>query len=196
MNILAFVDTHGSKKAIEAILKKSKQADILVCAGDLTMWGEGTEKWIKMLEQAKKPLIIIPGNHESEREMAEVCKKYPFCIYLHRAAYDFGGYLFFGFGGGGFSERNPEFERIGKRVQADAKGKKIILITHGPPYGTNLDLLPGMGHRGCKSIRHFIEDAKPMAAISGHLHETGGSTDRIEKTFVINPGPLGALLKV
>lgn len=196
MNILAFVDTHGSKKAFEEIVKRSKEADILVCAGDLTMWGKSTEKDIQFFEQAGKPMIIVPGNHESEKEMQEVCRKYPFCICLHRATYDFGGYLFFGFGGGGFSERNIEFERIGRRVQEDAKGKKIILVTHGPPYGTALDFLHSGGHRGCKSIRKFIEDAKPIVAISGHLHETAGSTDLIGKTFVINPGPLGALLKV
>ncbi|MDD4877445.1 MAG: metallophosphoesterase [Candidatus Nanoarchaeia archaeon] len=196
MKILAFVDTHGIKKAFEEILKKSKDADILLCAGDFTSWGKDTEKWIQFLEKAGKPLILTYGNHENEKEVAEVCRKYSFCVYLHRAAYEYGEYLFFGFGGGGFSEKNPDFERIAERVKKDAKGKKLILITHGPPYGTALDYLPSTGHRGCKSIRKFIEEAKPMAAISGHLHETSGRTDLIGKTFVINPGPAGAMLKV
>lgn len=196
MNILAFVDTHGSKKAFEEIVKRAQKADMLVCAGDLTSWGEHTDVALKIIEKAKKPMIIIPGNHEDSRELSHICGKYSFCIYLHRAAYEFGEYMFFGFGGGGFSETNAEFERVSKRVMNDAKGKKIILITHGPPYGTNLDALSGGWHHGCKSIRRFIEDAKPMIAISGHLHETGGSTDMIGKTFLINPGPLGAMLKV
>lgn len=196
MKILAFVDTHGSKRAFDELLKRAKEADILVCAGDLTMWGKNTERNIQFFEQAGKPLVIIPGNHESTREMAYICGKHPYCIYLHRAAYEFGEYMFFGFGGGGFSESNADFERIGRHVERDAKGKKLILITHGPPYGTALDFLPGSGHKGCRSIRKFIEEVKPMVAISGHLHETGGSTDLIGKTFVINPGPWGALLKV
>ncbi|MBU2638220.1 MAG: metallophosphoesterase family protein [Nanoarchaeota archaeon] len=196
MKILAFVDTHGSKRAFDEILKRARQADILVCAGDLTMWGESTEKWIKFLEKAGKPMVIVPGNHESEREISEICKKYKYCIYLHRAAYEYGEYMFFGFGGGGFSEGNADFERIGKHVEKDAKGKRLILITHGPPYGTALDSLPGSGHRGCRSIRRFIEEVKPMIAISGHLHETAGNTDLIGKTFVINPGSFGALLKI
>lgn len=196
MKILAFVDTHGIKKAFEELLKKAKDADLLVCAGDFTNWGSDTEKWIQFLETAGKPLILTYGNHESEKEVAEVCKRYKFCIYLHRAAYEYGDYMFFGFGGGGFSERNIEFERIGKRVMNDAKGKKLILITHGPPYGTMLDYIPSAGHRGCKSIRTFIEEAKPMLAISGHLHETSGKTDLIGKTFVINPGPTGVMLKI
>lgn len=196
MKILAFVDTHGIKRAFDELLKKAKDADLLVCAGDFTNWGSDTEKWIQFLEKAGKPLILTYGNHESEKEVAEVCKKYKFCIYLHRAAYEYGDYMFFGFGGGGFSERNPEFERIGKRVMNDAKGKKLILLTHGPPYGTTLDYLPGSGHRGCRSIRKFIEDANPMLCISGHIHENAGNTDMVGKTFVINPGPMGAMLKV
>ncbi|MDI6737952.1 MAG: metallophosphoesterase [Nanoarchaeota archaeon] len=196
MKILAFVDTHGIKKAFEELLKKAKDADLLVCAGDFTNWGSDTEKWIQFLEKAGKPLILTYGNHESEREVAEVCKKHKFCIYLHRAAYEYGDYIFFGFGGGGFSERNPEFERIGERVKKDIKGKKLILITHGPPYGTTLDYLPSTEHRGCRSIRKFIEEAKPMLCVCGHIHETAGNTDMIEKTFVINPGPFGAMLKV
>lgn len=196
MKILAFADTHGMKPAFDNILRKAKDADILVCAGDFTRWGENTEKWIQYLEKAGKPLILTYGNHESEREVAEACKKHKFCIYLHRAAYEYGDYMFFGFGGGGFAERNPEFERIGERVKKDAKNKKIILITHGPPYGTTLDFLPGLGHRGCMSIRKFIEEAKPMVAISGHFHDTIGKTDIIGKTFIINPGPSGAMLKV
>ncbi len=195
MKILAFVDTHGSKRAFDELLKRSKEADILVCAGDLTMWGQAAEKWIKFLEQAGKPMVIIHGNHESEREMHEVCKKYNYCIYLHRAAYEYGDYLFFGFGGGGFADWNADLERISRHVEKDAKGKKLILVTHGPPHGTALDFLSG-SHRGCKSIRKFIDELKPMVAISGHLHENRGSTDIIEKTFVINPGPFGALLKV
>ncbi len=196
MKILAFVDTHGMKSAFDEILKKSKDADVLVCAGDFTRWGESTEKWIQFLETTGKPLILIHGNHESDREVAAACKKYKFCVYLHRAAYEMGEYLFFGFGGGGFSERNIEFERVAKQVEKDAKGKKLILITHGPPYGTSLDLIDNMRHSGCKSIRKFIEEAKPMACICGHIHETAGSTDLIGKTFIINPGPRGAMLKV
>ena len=81
-------------------------------------------------------------------------------------------------------------------MEKDAKGKKLILITHGPPYGTSLDLIDNMRHSGCKSIREFIENAKPMACICGHIHETAGSTDLIGKTFVINPVIFGAMLKV
>lgn len=196
MKILAFVDTHGIKPAFDEILRKAKDADILVCAGDFTRWGESAEKWIQFLEKAGKPLILTHGNHEGGMEAAAVCKKYKFCIYLHRAAYEYGEYMFFGFGGGGFSERNAEFERVAEHVKKDAKGKKLIVLTHGPPYGTTLDFVPETGHRGCKSIRKFIEEASPMLCICGHIHETAGNTDMIGKTFVINPGPAGAMLKV
>ena len=80
MKILAFVDTHGMKSAFDEILKKSKDADVLVCAGDFTRWGESTEKWIQFLETTGKPLILIHGNHESDREVAAACKNTSFAF--------------------------------------------------------------------------------------------------------------------
>ena len=66
MKILAFVDTHGSDKAINKIREKAKKenADILICAGDVSVFEQNLEKILKKLDSLNKPVLIIPGNHD------------------------------------------------------------------------------------------------------------------------------------
>ncbi len=198
MKLLAFTDVHGSLDAISILQKKAKEADLLVCAGDISEWGEGVERLIQHLGKTGKPLLIIPGNHENENVMGTLCRKFPFCYYIHKGSYEIDDYVFFGFGSGGFSEKDKDFERVAEKFRAAiGKGKKIILVTHGPPYGTKLDYLSGMGHRGSRSLRHFDEEVKPMLHICGHLHENSGNTDMIgNHTLVVNPGASGLIIEI
>lgn len=71
------------------------------------------------------------------------------------------------------------------------KNKKIIFLTHEPPYGTKLDLTtygPAKGkHIGSKPVMWAIKKYKPALNISGHVHETQG-VSRIGKTVCVNVG--------
>lgn len=194
MKILAFADQHGDKAAIKKVLERAKEADLLVCAGDISEWGQNEREILKELQKAGKPMLLIPGNHELEEELKEIAKEFDYVIYLHKGSYKFGEYVFFGYGGGGFAHENKEFERIAKQFQKTIpENAKVILITHGPPYGTELDYIHDR-HTGCKSITKFIETVKPILSISGHLHESFGIKQVVGKTLVINPGPQGKML--
>ena len=59
MKILAFVDTHGSMKSLKKVMKKAKKADIVVCAGDLSIFEEGLDIIIMELNSLKKPVLLI-----------------------------------------------------------------------------------------------------------------------------------------
>lgn len=197
MKILAFVDTHGNKKAINQVLKKVDEVDLIICAGDVSEWGSNIKSILSEFKKTKKPLLIIPGNHEFDEELREECKSFDNVIYLHKGSYTLGNYSFFGYGGGGFAERSPEFESASKKfLKTVSNESKIILVTHGPPYGTKLDSLPGLGHRGCKSLREFIDKAKPLLHICGHLHENAGNQQVVGRTLVVNPGPSGLIFKI
>jgi hypothetical protein len=102
---------------------------------------------------------------------------------------------FMGYGGGGFRQETEEFESIGDRLKEVMQGKKTVFIIHGPPYDTELDKLPS-GHVGNKTIRRFIEDAKPDVVVCGHLHENFGKYDFIGETYVVNPGPEGRMIEL
>lgn len=194
MKILAFTDIHGDKKAVEAVLKKANEADLLVCAGDISDWGKRSKEVLKELEKAGKPMLLLPGNHELADELALVAQKFSYVIYLHKGCYQLGEYMFFGYGNPGFATEEKEFENIAKQFRKTLrKEDKVILVTHGPPHGTELDYIHGR-HVGCKSITKFIQEVSPVVSISGHIHETFGVKQVIGKTLVINPGPEGKIL--
>jgi len=196
MKVLAFVDVHGDINALKNITKKSAEADLLICAGDLSNWGQKLDYLLSLLSKTKKLLLIIPGNHETNKEIKKSCSLFDFAQDLHKASYSLNNYIFFGYGGGGFALSNSEFEGITKKFKKTIKkNSKIILITHAPPYKTTLDKLP-IGHRGCKSIRKFVEDIQPKLVICGHMHENAGNEDKIKKTLIINPGKDGKIIEI
>lgn len=201
MKILAFTDTHGSLLALRRIEQKTitQNPDLLVCAGDISIFEHGIVGIIKRLNKLNKKIIIVHGNHEDSTTFVKISKFFENIIFIHKNYFIEGNILFLGYGGGGFSIVDKEFEKIAntkfKKIIKNNKDKKIILVTHAPPYKTKLDKLVG-GHSGNKSIRSFVEKNKIDLLICGHLHENFGKEDKIKKTRIINPGPFGKIVVV
>lgn len=197
MKVLVFVDTHGNKAALERIVRQAEKVDLLICCGDISDWGQNLKNIFSILSKAKKPLLIVPGNHEMEEELEKVCSSFNYIVYLHQKSYELNNYIFFGYGGGGFALTDPKFEKITKKFKKTLKkNSKVILITHAPPYHTKVDLLNHLGHRGCKSIRRFIEEIQPAFHFCGHLHENNAKRDKVKNTFIVNPGPEGKIINL
>ncbi|MCP3682813.1 MAG: hypothetical protein GY861_09005 [bacterium] len=194
MKIYAFVDTHGDMKGIEKIRKKSEKADLLICAGDITVFEENIERVLKKLDSIGKKILIIHGNHETEETMKTACKLCKNLVFLHKKTYKQDDFLFIGYGNLGFSLEDSAVDRFAKKFRKKVK-EKTVIITHAPPYNTKLDKIWNSNH-GNRSIRKFIEKLEPVVAISGHLHENNGKEDKIKNTKVINPGPYGKLIKL
>lgn len=199
MKILAFVDMHGSLKALKKLVEtiKQKKPKVIVCAGDISIFEQRLDYFIERLSKFGVPFLIIPGNHESGEMLSRACNKSKDAYYLHKQVYDkITDYLFIGNGGGGFSDRDDKFDKISKRFAKEtAKGKKVILVTHQPPYKTKLDRI-GKTYAGNKSYRRFIDKNKVDLVVCGHLHENAGKTDKVGKTFLINPGPYGKIIDI
>lgn len=51
-------------------------------------------------------------------------------------------------------------------------------------------------HVGAENISKFIKKNLIDVAISGHIHETSGKIDKLNKTKLYNPGPKGRLIRV
>jgi len=117
-------------------------------------------------------------------------------INIHKGVFEFQNYIFFGWGTGGFSFIEEEFEAMAKQFKKhyDRK-KKLIFVTHAPIYNTKLDDL-SFGHRGCKSTRKFIEEVQPILTLCGHFHENFKRQDKIKKTLIINPGNDGTIIEL
>jgi len=202
MKILAFTDTHAYLPSINRVIAKAKKEkpDLMICAGDFTLFGNGLDV-VKKLNFGI-PLLMIPGNHEIPEEISFLAKKFSFVKNIHLRHFIFQSYFILGCGGGGFTEHHAEFEQSEKKF-SDAIKKlkvqdhkyKIILVTHQPPYKTKTDLVYG-DYAGSKSIRKFIEKYQPALCITGHLHENFGKKDKIGETLIVNPGPDGMIIEV
>ena len=189
MKILAFTDIHESKTKIENIIKEAKNVDLLICCGDFTYFSHDIKGVLTTLNKLDKPILLIHGNHENEDEVAILCKKFKNIKFIHNKVYYLGNFAFFGHGGGGFSHKDKELDMLSKDVKKKIdKTKKLIFLTHAPPYGTKLDNHPFHGHVGCQSITKAIMELKPIIHLSGHIHETEGKKDKIGNTISLNPG--------
>lgn len=195
MMLLAFVDTHGDDKALEKVKKKAAKADLVLCAGDVTIFENKIKSILREINSFNKPVLIIHGNHEPEERLKRECKKQDNLIFLHKRFYEKENILFAGYGGGGFSLEDKKFEKFAEKIKKKIDGKKLVLILHGPPYGNKTDKILEE-HAGNKSYTEFIKQEKPLVVICGHLHENEGVQDKIGKSLIINPGPEGKLIEV
>ena len=198
MKILAFVDLHGDYKELKNLKKKAKDngVDVVVCAGDMTVFGSDEKNLIKSIAEFDVPTMIIHGNHEDADSLHSTCEKYKNLIFLHCASFRIENYIFFGYGGGGFSKRDEAFKMMSKNFSSDIRNNdKKVLILHGPPHGTDADFTNG-DHVGNKDYMDFIRTKKIDLVISGHIHETAGADQKIGSSRIINPGKKGMIIEL
>jgi len=200
MKIFAFTDLHGDSEALRMIEDKIKKhkPDVIVCAGDLSIFGDHFTYLVSELDSFSLPVFLIPGNHETDSLIRHAEKMFENIKDIHKKTKLVDDCMFIGFGGGGFSLVDEEFEKLSAKFKHEIKKlkpKKIVLVTHAPPYNTKVDNIHG-NPAGNKSIRQFIAEVKPDLVVCGHLHENEGKTDNIGKTKIINPGYEGKVLVV
>ena len=198
MKILALVDLHGSMNTIKKIaeLAKKEKVDYIISAGDHTIFSDSHKEIINKFDEIGLPVIMMHGNHEDESTTRKLCAGTKNVKFMHKEVLEHGDCVIMAYGGGGFATKDHQFEAwANKAMMKIPEGKKILLVTHAPPYGTKLDPILDQP-AGCKSIRNFIKRVQPKLAISGHLHENAGARDKIDKTKLVNPGPWGMVFVV
>ena len=99
------------------------------------------------------------------------------------------------FGFSTVAAEDAEFRKISREWYGKYQDEKVILVTHGPPSGTKIDLLEKR-QVGNYDYRKFIERIKAKLMICGHIHETAGVQDKVGKTIVINPGWEGMVIEL
>ncbi|MDP3917132.1 MAG: metallophosphoesterase family protein [Nanoarchaeota archaeon] len=207
MKILFFTDVHSGDmgktyvpsrkillKKFDKILEKSKECDVMVCCGDISIFGDGLKNIFEILKKSGKKLFIIHGNHEMEGELKPLCDGNKI-VFLHKRHLKFGDVTFAGYGGGGFCDRDEMLDNWCAKLKNNVSGK-LVFFSHAPPFNTKLDNLPHLGHRGSMSVREAIEILKPNIFASGHFHDTFLKRDKINNTLLVNPGDEGIILEI
>ena len=198
MKLLIYTDTHGSPSALKKVadLAKKHKPEVAVCAGDMSIFSQNLDEILHKMNAMGVLTLVIHGNHESAEELRMLCTGYKNLMFIHKKAVMVKDVLFIGYGGGGFSLTDDVFRKFAANaMKRKGKARAVVLVTHAPPYDTNLDNIMDEPC-GNKDIRHFIVDAKPDLAIAGHLHENNTAEDKLGKTRLINPGPNGKIVNV
>jgi len=195
--VLIFSDIHNDMRSLERLT--AIDADAYFCAGDLVNWGRGFKKMAPALQPKAGQMYMLPGNHESERDIADFCARHDF-VNFHGATAEIGGLRFAGLG---YSTPTP-FDTPGEyselemtaRLEAFADYKPQVLICHAPPADTALDRIKEGLHGGSNAVRDFIEKYQPAYFFCGHIHEAEGVVIQMGATRAMNVGKKGFLLEL
>lgn len=197
MKFLTFADLHGDISLLKKLIKRAKEDDIdfVLVAGDFTSFERSMRAILKKLDSINKPVYIIPGNHEEGPDYEKMIKDYPNCKDVHKNVVEIEDFIILSYGGNGFSSTDADFRKISRDWYGKYKDKKVVLMTHGPPYGTKVDHVNNQ-HVGNKDYRKFIERVKPRLVICGHIHETFNVIDSIGDVKIVNPGWDGMVIEL
>ena len=195
VKLLVFSDIHRDARALERLM--ATEADYYFCAGDLGNFSRGLDAMGEILRKRGDRVYVIPGNHESAEETANLCRRFGLNDF-HGGRIELGGFHVVGLG---YSNRTPfdtpgEYseEELERRLHAFDGLKPMIAICHVPPYGTALDRITNLRHAGSKSMREFLQREQPRYFFCGHIHEAAGAQDMLGETSALNVGKKGYLL--
>lgn len=198
MLALVFSDLHANTIATRKIAEKLKGVDYGFCLGDLSQWGQALRETVDLLDVGTD-FYVLPGNHETDKEIEQICLEWSHFHLLHGKIITLGGTNFVGLGGG-------REKGLGRFLLSDAEAEQIltkfrglpnlIMFVHNPPYDTAVDLTGGNRHIGSPPLRQFIQEEQPRAVYSGHVHERSGETDDLGATKLVSVGQEGILLDI
>jgi Icc-related predicted phosphoesterase len=192
MRILAFSDLHRKADIAQAILHASRDADVVVGAGDFATKGAGLSETIDVLRAFAVQTVFVAGNHDSLAELRTACRGNALIHVLHGEGVTIAGVPFFGVG---FETPPGRDEPWNQRLGEAEAGKLLadcpqgaVLVTHSPPFGV-ADVQTTGVHEGSRSIRSAVEASKPRLHLCGHIHHAWGMSGAIDGCPVYNLGP-------
>lgn len=196
MKCLFFSDLHGDRQMFSHICSQLQQVEVGFGLGDFVSFGKGLADYLELLDVGTE-IYLVPGNHDDANELKSICDENENFHYFHGEQVTLGNKTYAGLGGGipglPFELTEEEAQQILRRF---CNLEKLVLCTHTPPYGTNVDATLGGKHIGYKSLRDFITEVQPLAVYSGHVHEGEGKIDCLGITKLVVVGPHGLIVDI
>lgn len=199
MRWLIISDIHGDVDTLGRILETAGVCDLVICAGDLTDFGDASEAraLLALLVGRPVPLMAVSGNCDRDgvRTVIETA-----AVSIEGRARGACGHIFVGAGGGLHRHGMTPFEATEDELEAMLRAGldrprgapqfgtdgPLVVVTHTPPNGTNLDRR-GASHVGSHAFRTLLAELRPLLWISGHIHESFG-TSVVGGSILVNPG--------
>jgi len=198
VKLLAFSDLHRDLGQAESLVERSSEADVVIAAGDFASVHEGLEETIGALRPIAVPMILVPGNNETEDALRAACAGWDGATVLHGQDTEIDGQRFFGLGAGiPVTPWDWSFDLDEEQAEERLAGcpEEAVLVVHSPPKG-HCDRSSSGEHLGSEAILGAIESKRPSLAVCGHIHEAWGAEEDIGPTTVINLGPSGRMIDV
>lgn len=204
MKLLVISDLHAHNDVLDKMDAQFKEADAVVFGGDFAECfkpetGKGA---LEALVSKHENIFAVLGNCDNEDFLEDIENQ---DVSVEKSLVFHEGLAFAGSGGGTKFTGETEFERTEDEVMSDFEivnnsveqsGDKslwnsLILISHNPPVGKNIDSFDGGEHHaGSQKFTDYINENQPLAVVCGHIHE-GTGIEKFGETVVINPGSLG-----
>jgi uncharacterized protein len=197
VKLLIFSDIHGDRAALEKLM--AVEADYYFAAGDLANFGRGLDAMGPIMQKRAEKMYVLPGNHESDSDIARFCTQFGFHDF-HGRTIEIGGYHIAGLG---YSNITP-FKTPGEYTEQELRDRlakfsgldPLVLICHTPPKKTALDRAGEGQHFGSEAVREFIDREQPRYFYCGHIHEAAGQHTVSGRTEAWNVGKRGQLLEL
>ena len=197
MKVQIFSDIHGDLKALHRAIKV--ESDIYIAAGDLVTWPASLDHCGEILAPLGDKLWVMPGNNETDEQIASFCSEYGFRNF-HDVSIEVEGTHFAGLG---YSNATPfdtpgEYteEEISERLAKFADLRPSVLVCHAPPLNTELDEAAGGNHFGSSAVCEYLDAHPPRYFFCGHIHEAAGRVVQIGSMLASNVGKKGYLLEL
>ena len=195
MKLLIFSDIHNDLRALQKLM--DTDADYYIAAGDVVSWGRGLDAAGEVMKAKADKVWVLPGNHESVRDIGLYCEKFKFGN-LHGRSFVADGFHVAGLGCSNPTPFNTPGEyseaELGDKLRAFEALKPLVLVCHCPPKNTPLDRVNDRMHFGSTSVAEFITAHQPVRFFCGHIHEAEGVTATLGETVGTNVGKRGFLL--
>ncbi len=190
MRILAFSDLHHSRRRAEALVAASRDADLVIGAGDFCNMRDNAPGAMSLLANIARPFVMVPGNAESLDELTDAAHEG--MTVLHGSGCEVAGLKLFGLGYGvpvtPFGDWSCDLTEEEAAAMLAPCERADILISHSPPKGV-ADVASTGQSVGSLAVHEAIERVQPRLVFCGHIHDSWGVEGQIGATRVINLGP-------
>jgi Icc-related predicted phosphoesterase/uncharacterized protein YprB with RNaseH-like and TPR domain len=207
MKILAFSDWRVQRidSLVEYVKNLDYTPDLIIYAGDdvdrfnsatlgIATCNVGNSEinyFEKLAELSEYGLCAVIGNDDPEIMRILIRGKNVFEV--ENAPKIFGDVAICGLGGASTSPAmykysEEEARGILNKNKKKFGSKKIILVSHAPPYGIlDMGIRFGMNHIGSIAVREFMERNKNVVlVVCGHSHSQGGKEKNHGQCMVVN----------
>ena len=192
MRILAFSDLHRGRVQAERLVAASRDADLVIAAGDFTNHRKDLEGALALISEISAPMVMVPGNNESEAELRAAAPAN--ATVLHGEAAEINGLRVFGLG---YAVPVTPFKDWSCDLEEDVAAKMLaqcgavdVLISHSPPKGV-VDVTSTGLSLGSTAVLETIKRVQPPLVVCGHIHDSWGQSAMVGQSRVVNLGPTG-----